>query len=65
MYVRVLRGYEKALGPEHTSRLDTINNLGTLYASQGKMAEAEEMYVRALQERRQVERRTHRNPVKD
>jgi len=45
----VLREYEKALGPEYLSRLDTVNNLGTLYAGQGKMAEIEEMYVWALQ----------------
>ena len=48
MYVRALRGYEKAWGPEHKATLDTVNNLGILYADQGKMAEAEEMYVRAL-----------------
>jgi hypothetical protein len=27
MYNRALAGYEKALGPEHTSTLDTVNNL--------------------------------------
>jgi hypothetical protein len=37
-----------AWGPEHTSTLAMVNNLGLLYANQGKMAEAEEMYVRAL-----------------
>ena len=35
-------------GAEHTSTLGTVNNLGLLYADQGKMAEAEEMYMRAL-----------------
>jgi len=44
-----LQGYEKALGPEHTSTLITVNNLGLLYRDQGKLAEAEEMYRRALQ----------------
>ena len=39
IYIRTLRGYEKAWGPEHTSTLDTVNNLGLLYADQGKMAE--------------------------
>lgn len=48
MYMRVLRGSEKAWGPEHTSTLGTVNNLANLYADQGKMVEAEEMYVRAL-----------------
>jgi tetratricopeptide (TPR) repeat protein len=31
IYQRALTGYEKALGPDHTSTLDTINNLGNLY----------------------------------
>ena len=39
MYERALEGYEKALGPEHTSTLDTVNNLGLLYADQGELAE--------------------------
>jgi tetratricopeptide (TPR) repeat protein len=49
MYIRALQGYEEALGPDHTSTLDTVNNLGLLYADQGKLAEAEKMYIRALQ----------------
>ena len=49
MYPGALEGYEKAWGAEHMSMLDTVNNLGLLYAHQGKMAEAEAMYVRALQ----------------
>jgi Tfp pilus assembly protein PilF len=49
MYLRALQWYEKAWGAEHTSTLDTVNNLGLLYADQGKMAEAEAMYLRALQ----------------
>jgi hypothetical protein len=28
--------------------LDTVNDLGNLYAKQGKAVEAEEMYMRAL-----------------
>src|SRR2546421_2814509 len=49
MYLRALQGKEKAWGAEHTSTLDTVNNLGNLYADQGKMAEAEAMFLRALQ----------------
>ena len=30
MYVRALDGYEKAWGPDHTSTLATVNNLGNL-----------------------------------
>jgi tetratricopeptide (TPR) repeat protein len=48
MYVRALAGYEKALGPDHTSTLLTVHNLGLLYADQGKLSEAEQMYQRAL-----------------
>jgi hypothetical protein len=43
MYERALKGSEKALGAEHTSTLSTVNNLGLLYADQGKLAEAEEI----------------------
>ncbi|CAG8884107.1 unnamed protein product, partial [Penicillium egyptiacum] len=38
----------KALGPNHTSTLRTVDNLGVLYASQGKLDEAEQMHIRAL-----------------
>ena len=43
MYERALQGYEKAWGPEHTSTLDTVNNLAILYKNQGKLVEAEQM----------------------
>jgi len=49
MYLRALEGCEKALGPDHTLTLGTINSLGTLYTKQGKLAEAETMYFRALE----------------
>ncbi|CAG8979288.1 hypothetical protein HYALB_00012671 [Hymenoscyphus albidus] len=48
MYQRALQGTEKALGPDHTSTLRTVNNLGALYSNQGKLV-AEQMYERALQ----------------
>ncbi|CAG8351730.1 unnamed protein product, partial [Penicillium nalgiovense] len=48
MYQRALAGKEKALGPDHTSTLDTVNNLGNLYSDQIKLNEAEGMYQRAL-----------------
>ena len=38
MYVRALKGYEKAWDAEHTSTMPTVNNLGTLDYDQGKMA---------------------------
>jgi tetratricopeptide (TPR) repeat protein len=48
MYLQMLAGKDKALGPDHTSTLETVNNLGALYRDQGKLAEAEQMYQRAL-----------------
>src|SRR4051794_18257854 len=48
MYLRALAGEEKALGPDHSSTLDTVNRLGVLYAGQGKLEQAEKMYLRAL-----------------
>lgn len=48
MYQRALARYEKALGPDHTSTLQTINNVGILYRGQGRLDEAEKMYQRAL-----------------
>jgi tetratricopeptide (TPR) repeat protein len=46
--LRALNGKEKALGIEHTSTLDTVNNLGLLYIYQGKLVEGEQMLLRAL-----------------
>jgi Tfp pilus assembly protein PilF len=33
MYRRALEGKEKALGPDHTSTLNTVNNLGLFYGA--------------------------------
>jgi tetratricopeptide (TPR) repeat protein len=49
IYERALQGYEKALGPDHTSTLGTVVNLGTLYLRQSRLTEAEAMHERALQ----------------
>jgi tetratricopeptide (TPR) repeat protein len=48
MYQQALAGYQKVLGPDHTSTLAAINNLGTLYSRQGKLQEAEAMHQQAL-----------------
>jgi hypothetical protein len=47
--VPALQGDEEAPGPKHTSTLDTVNNLGLLYASQGKLDDVEKMHMPALQ----------------
>jgi tetratricopeptide (TPR) repeat protein len=49
MYERALQGCEEALGPKHTSTLETVHNLDNLYVDQGKLVKAEEMYEWALQ----------------
>jgi tetratricopeptide (TPR) repeat protein len=48
MFIRALDEYGKALGLEHTSTLTIVNNMGTLYADQGMLAEAKSLYKRAL-----------------
>jgi tetratricopeptide (TPR) repeat protein len=51
MYQQVLQGYEKAQGLENVARyrpaLNTIWNLGDLFAAQGYLDKAKEMYSRA------------------
>jgi tetratricopeptide (TPR) repeat protein len=48
IFERALAGKENALGPDHTSTLQTVHNLGSLYSEQSKLKKAEEMYERAL-----------------
>jgi len=51
MYQRAMQGYEKALGLDNVARyrpaLNTMWNLGDLFAAQGHLSEAKEMYSRA------------------
>ncbi|KAH8592628.1 hypothetical protein B0O99DRAFT_689484 [Bisporella sp. PMI_857] len=54
MYQRALVEREKALGPDHTLTLDTVNNLGNLYTDQGEFKAAEQMYQRALAGRKKA-----------
>jgi hypothetical protein len=51
MYERALAGRQETLGPDHTSTLSTINNLGNIYCYQDKLAEAEQKYDQALKGR--------------
>jgi len=39
----------RTLGPEHTDTLNVMNNLGVLYAVEGKYSEAEPLYVHVLE----------------
>jgi hypothetical protein len=36
MYQRALAGKEKALGPDHTSTLDTVDNLGSCIGTKAR-----------------------------
>jgi len=51
LYRRALEGREKALGPEHSSTLTSVNNLGLLLSDKGDYEGAEALYRRALQGR--------------
>lgn len=48
MYQRALAGRERVLGLDHSSTLDTINNLSSIYSNQGKLTEAEKTFKEAL-----------------
>jgi tetratricopeptide (TPR) repeat protein len=63
MYKRALAGKEQALGPNHTSTLNTVNSLGNLYCDQGKLAEAEQMYKRALAGKEQALGPNHKSTL--
>ncbi|KAF3234348.1 hypothetical protein TWF217_003778 [Orbilia oligospora] len=47
-YERALAGYEKALGKDHPSTLDTVHNIASVFSNQGKYDEAMQWYERAL-----------------
>ena len=44
-----MRGYEKALGPDHTSTLNTVHFLGNYYRDSGDFTQAEALYSKTLQ----------------
>ena len=46
--MRALEIKEKLLGPDHPEVATTLNNLALLRKSQGRLAEAEALYRRAL-----------------
>ena len=49
------------LGPEHPDTLTSVNNLAFLYRSQGRYAEAEPLYQRALAGMERVLGKDHPN----
>jgi tetratricopeptide (TPR) repeat protein len=63
MYHRALAGKEKALGPDHTSTLSTIHNLGVLFQVQGKLDQAKQMNRRVLAGREKALGPDHRSTL--
>jgi tetratricopeptide (TPR) repeat protein len=59
MYQQALEGKKKALRADHTSTLNTVNNLGNLYADQGQLKEAEAMYQQVLEGYKKALRADH------
>jgi CHAT domain-containing protein/tetratricopeptide (TPR) repeat protein len=55
----VLEARERLLGPDHPGTLYVVNNLGTMYTSQGRPAVAEPLLLRALEGRERVLGRDH------
>ena len=51
LYLRAMKGWEKLLGPNHPSTLNTTNSLGLLRKNQGQIEESERLYERALKGR--------------
>jgi tetratricopeptide (TPR) repeat protein len=54
MLKKALRGYKEVLGLNHTSTLEIFNNLGNIYADQGKLDKAEQIYEKVLQGYKEV-----------
>jgi tetratricopeptide (TPR) repeat protein len=48
MYKRALAGYEKALGKDHKSTLDTVYNMAKLMEKQEDLEGASQMFERAF-----------------
>ncbi|KAI0002828.1 hypothetical protein F4779DRAFT_602714 [Xylariaceae sp. FL0662B] len=48
LYLRLFRGHEKTLGPDHEYTLCAANKLGEIYSAQGRLDEAEPLCQRAL-----------------
>jgi tetratricopeptide (TPR) repeat protein len=54
LYQRALCIWEQQLGPEHPDVAEILDNLANLYRKQGRYAEAEPLYQRALHIREQM-----------
>ena len=53
--MQVLEGRRRIFGERHRKTIDTLHALATLYANQGKYAEAEKTYRELLATQRAVE----------
>lgn len=59
MYQCALERFEKTVGSEAISTLDTVNNLGNLYMDLSRQEEAEQMLQRALDGKEKMLGREH------
>ena len=59
MYQQAIRGKEKELGPEHSSTLDTLDELVILYGDMGRWREAGMLGLRALKSRKRMLSQEH------
>jgi tetratricopeptide (TPR) repeat protein len=58
-YQRALDGYEKTLGKDHPSTLDTVHNMASVFDNQGEYEKALEWYQRALDGREKTLGKDH------
>lgn len=57
--MRVLEEKEKALGAEHVSTLNTVNNLSNLYRVEGRLEKTGKVYMQALEEYKKTPEADH------
>jgi tetratricopeptide (TPR) repeat protein len=58
-YQRALDGFEKTLGKDHPSTLDTVHNMGLVFHKEGEYSKALEWYQRALDGREKTLGKDH------
>lgn len=54
IYEQALQSYEKALGLDHSSTLNSVNKMGLVYKDQGRLSDFETMFRQALQGREKM-----------
>jgi hypothetical protein len=52
--VQAIQKRKRVLGTKHPNMLTSMNNLASIYMSQGQWKEAEELFVQVIQTRKRV-----------